>query len=261
VTQIAAERVIEEMNKIIIHKSRALALADLYKLGLLAKLFPEVEALAQTQQPADNHQEGDVLTHTFFVLKNMPEGEDVALYWAAFFHDYAKAKCKKWDGERWTYPGHDQMADTLVAPLLERLKFSNKLQTDILWLLHFKPIFESFYDMKLSKRLHYYDQPGFENLLKLEQADLKGCVPKDRKAHQEAVIELNHIKENWEYAQNAGILPSSKAELFTGEEIMEITGIPASARIGALKSQLRELQMDAEIETRKEAALWLKAQI
>ncbi len=261
VTQIAAERVSDELNKIIIHKARAAAFKDLYELGLLAKLFPEVEALAKTDQPKDHHQEGDVLTHTFLVLQNMAEGEDPALYWAAFFHDYAKAKCKYWDGTQWSYPGHDQIADDLVAPLLERLKFSNKLQADILWLLHYKPIFESFYDMKLSKRLHYFDQPGFENLIKLEKADLMGCIPEDKKEHQEAFLELEKIHENWEFAHNAGILPSHKPELYTGEEIMEITGIPPSARIGELKAQLRELQMDDIIKTRAEAKTWLKEQV
>ncbi|NCP67141.1 CCA tRNA nucleotidyltransferase [bacterium] len=257
VTQIAAERVSDELNKIIVHKSRAAALADLFNLGILAKLFPEVEALANTDQPSDHHQEGDVLTHTFLVLQQMNEGEDLALYWAAFFHDYAKAKCKKWDGERWTYPGHDQVADDLVAPLLERLKFSKKLQTDILWLLHYKPIFESFYEMNLSKRLHYFDEPQFENLLKLEMADLKGCVPEDEKEHQTALLELKKIQENWQYAHHAGILPSSKPELYTGEEIIEITGIPPSARIGELKAALRERQINGEISTRKEAKAWL----
>ena len=261
VSHIAPERISEELNKIIAHKSRAQAFKDLYYLGSLVYLFPEVEALASTDQPSDHHQEGDALTHTFLVLDNMKEGEDLALYWAAFFHDYAKASCKHWDGERWTYPGHDQMAEVLVAPVIERLKFPKALQKEILWLLHYKPIFESFYDMKLSKRLHYYDQPQFENLLKLEQADLNGCIPEEKAQYEAAVTELKHIQENWEYAHSAGILPSHKPELFTGEEIMEITGIPASAQIGALKAQLREKQMDDEITTRKEAKVWLEKQI
>lgn len=261
VSHVAPERISEELNKIIAHKSRAAAFKDLYELGSLIYLFPEVEALAQTDQPKDHHQEGNALIHTFLVLENMPDKQDLALYWAAFFHDYAKAACKHWDGQRWTYPGHDQMAESLVAPVIERLKFPKTLQKEILWLLHFKPIFESFYDMKLSKRLHYYDQPQFENLLKLEQADLMGCVPEDKAEHAAAVTELKHIQENWEYATNAGILPSNKPELFTGEEIMEIMGIPASAKIGELKAALREKQMDNEITTRKEAQVWLEDQL
>lgn len=257
VSHIAAERITEELNKIIVHKSRATALSDLFQLGLLAKLFPEVEALAQTDQPPDHHLEGDVLTHTFLVLQNMQESQALELYWAAFFHDYAKAKCKKWAGQKWTYPGHDQVADDLVAPVLQRLKFSKKLQNDILWLLRHKPILESFYEMKLSKRLHYYDQPQFENLIKLQKADLKGCIPEYKKEHQNAVLEIEKIYENWKYAHQAGILPSHKPELFTGEEITEITGIPPSARIGELKTQLRDLQMENKISTRKEAKIWL----
>ncbi len=261
VTHIAAERITEELNKIITHKSRAVALNDLYQLGMLEKLFPEVTALAETDQPKDHHSEGDVLTHTFLVLERMACGEDLALYWAAFFHDYAKAQCKKWNGERWTYPGHDQIADEMVAPLLKRLKFSNQLQADITWLLRHKAIFESFYQMHLSKRLHYFDDPLFENLLKLERADIVGCIPENQKEHDEALIEIDRIHENWEYATRAGLLPSSKPELFTGEEIMEITGLPPSKQLGVLKAQLRELQIEEKIHTRKEATEWLKQQV
>jgi poly(A) polymerase len=261
VTQIAAERIIDELNKIIVHKSRAKALKDLYELGMLGKLFPEVEALADTDQPHDHHGEGDVLTHTFLVLEGMKEDEDLALYWAAFFHDYAKAKCKRWNGTMWTYPGHDQIADEMVAPLLKRLKFNNKLQADIIWLLRYKAIFETFYEMSLSKRLHYFDQPQFENLTKLERYDIAGCIPENEKEHQEALREIDLVHENWEYAHRAGLVPSSKPELYTGEEIMEITGIPASAKIGSLKASLRDLQMEGEIKTRKEAKLWLETQV
>lgn len=260
VTQIVAERVLGEMNKIIVHKSRAIAFCDLFELGILAKLFPEVEALAQTLQPKDHHSEGDVLTHTFLVLQNMPENEDLALYWAAFFHDYAKARCKHWDGEMWSFPGHDQLADDMVKPLLKRLKFPNKLANKILWLLRYKAIFDSFWEMKLSKRLHYYDKVWFEDLLKLERADLLGCIPEDKSEHQRALERLDLIHENWEYAHRAKLLPSSHAELLSGEDIMALTDIPAGPQIGKLKKQLRELQMEGEIKNKGEAREWLKTQ-
>lgn len=261
VTQIAAERVVNELNKIIVHNSRAQAFCDLFDLGILAKLFPEVEALAATDQPVDHHGEGDVLTHTFLVLQNMDEGEDPSLYWAAFFHDYAKAHTRHWNGERWTYPGHDELADDMVKPILARLKFPKKLAKKILWLLHYKAIFESFWEMKLSKRLHYYDQPWFEDLLKLERADVLGCLPEDQASHQAALQELDRIYENWEYAHRTGILPSHQNELLSGEDIMALTGLPASARIGELKVALREAQMEGEVKTRQEAEGWLQANI
>lgn len=258
VTQIAAERVTNEMNKIIAHKSRAAALKDLFELDILDKLFPEVKALAQTDQPDDHHAEGDVLTHTFLVLEGMKAGEDLAVYWAAFFHDYAKARCKQWNGERWTYPGHDQIADEMAEPLLTRLKFPNKLKADIIWLLRYKAIFESFYDMSLSKRLHYFDQPQFENLVKLELYDIQGCIPADEKEHEQVLRETKRVYENWEYAHRMGLVPSSKPELYTGEEIMEITGLSPSAKVGELKTQMRDLQMEGKINTRKEARAWLE---
>jgi|GEM_PF-1513246 len=246
------------MNKIIVHNSRAIAFCDLFELGILQKLFPEVEALANTEQPQDHHSEGDVLTHTFLVLQRMPEGEDTALYWAAFFHDYAKARCKKWNGERWTFPGHDDLADDMVRPILNRLRFPKALAKKILWLLHYKAIFESFYEMKLSKRLHYYDKPWFEDLLKLERADLMGCIAEDPDSHKKAVERLDTIHENWEYAHRAKLLPSHHNELLSGEEIMKIAGINSGPRIGELKKELRDLQMEGEIKSKAEAKAWLE---
>ncbi len=260
VTNIAAERLFDELNKIIIHKSRANALEECYEFGILAKLFPEVDDMEWTHQPKDHHMEGDVLSHTFLVLQNMEEGLDPAVYWAAFFHDYAKPSTKKFSDGQWRFPDHDDKVLDLVKPLLKNLKFPKKLADKILWLLRYKQIFETFWNMKLSRRLHYYDHPYFLDLWRLEMADLNGSIPEDQKTKEEAIRVMNLIKDNYQYAHKKGILPSSQPELLTGEEIMKITGLPAGKRIGELKTGLKDLQIEGQITTRKQAEKWLQDQ-
>ncbi len=260
VTNIANERILDELNKIIIHKSRHQSFKDLFEFGILQKLFPNTEKMAETDQPEDHHLEGDVLTHTLLVLQNMPEDLDSSLYWAAFFHDWGKPSHKKFYDGRWHFPGHDDDVDEIIAPRLAQLKFSKKSQEKILWLLRYKQIFETFEDMKLSRRLHYYDHPWFEELWLLEMADINGCIAKEKKAKKQAIERMNRIKDNAEYAKKQGILPSHQDEFFSGEEIILITGIKPGKKVGEIKNQLRELQLEGELKNRVEAETWLKEQ-
>jgi len=258
VVDISAERILTELNAMIMHKSRAKSFEDLFGFGILQKIFPQTQELEKTEQPKDHHSEGNVLKHTFLVLKNMNDGEDLALYWSAFFHDYAKPNTKIFKDGQWRYPGHDEKVLQLIKPVLKKLKFPKILSQKILWLLEHKQIFENFEEMKLSKRLAYFDHPEFENLWKLEMADLNGCIPEDPNSKKMAKERLEKLFQNYEYAKKESLLPSSIPEFFTGEEIMLITGLKAGEKIGKLKKKLRELQLENVLKNRIEAEKWLQ---
>ncbi len=258
IVDISAERILTELNSMISHSSRAESFSDLFNFGILEKIFPQTKALEKTEQPKDHHSEGNVLNHTFLVLKNMNSKEDLAIYWAAFFHDWAKPNTKIFKDGRWHYPTHDEEVLILLKPVLKKLKFPKGLSEKILWLLEHKQIFESFEEIKLSKRLAYFDHPEFENLWKLEMADLKGCIsenPNDKKMAEER---LERILKNFKHAQKNNLLPSSIPEFFTGEEIILVTNLKPGPEIGKLKKELRILQLENILKNRIEAQDWLK---
>lgn len=261
VIEIASERILDELNKIIVHKSNGAAFHDLYELGLLFRLFPEVERLAKTPQPRAHHLEGDVLTHSFLVLDQVPPSSDLALYWAALLHDFGKGPAAHYEGDRIRFPNHASIgADWFVQTLSKRFKFPKKLTEDIAWLIDKHHWFDDFDRTKLATRFRYYDHPQFENLIKLHRADIYGCIPSVPESRQRPLDRLELILENYRYAHQERLLPSHKAQFLTGEEIMEITGLKPGKRVGELIEQLHELQVEGEIKTKQAAEKWLKDQ-
>lgn len=262
VFMVSSERIMQELNKIIVHHSRSRALQDMFSLTLLQHIIPEISEMKSTFQPKDHHSEGDVFSHTLTVLQNIPEGENIELYWALFFHDIGKPFTKKFDGKRWRYPNHENVGAEKTKDILEKLKFPRKQITKICWLVKHEQIFDSFFKMKLSTRLHYYDHLYFQDLLKLHKYDLLGSIPTGEKniiSKKERLTMIYQIEENFQFALQNKMLPSHNDEFFTGKEIMEILDLKPGKKIGEILHQLREMQMEGELGDKEEARRFLKS--
>ncbi|MCK5461230.1 CCA tRNA nucleotidyltransferase [Candidatus Gracilibacteria bacterium] len=258
VTHVSAERVTEELNKILVHHSRVKAIQDLSDLGILIKILPEVEKQKEVPQPKDFHIEGDVFHHMLLVLKALGENESQELYWSAFLHDIGKAETLSFAGDRIHFHHHQEEGTVLVQKISERLKFSRKKTKKIMWLVKNHHLFDQFSKMKMSTKLIYFDHPFFSDLMKLHRADILGCQTKDSKNREKALLELTLIEENFRYAHSERILPSHKKDFFSGKEIMELLNIPAGPELGAIKDALREQQLEDVIKTKEEAKVFLK---
>jgi tRNA nucleotidyltransferase/poly(A) polymerase len=258
---ISIERIIAELNKMIIHKSRKNSFYDLYKLDILKKLIPEVEDMKITMQPEDHHSEGNVFQHVLKCLKNMKEGENLELYWGIFFHDIGKCYTKTFNGKIWKYPNHEKVGVEITKKIMNRLKFPKKNINKICWIIYHKQVFDQFFKMKLSRRLYYYDHKYFSDLIKLYEYDVKGSIPKGEiniKSKKNELEKINLIKENYKFAKKNKLLPSYKKEFLTGKEIIDITKLSPSKIIGEIKNQLREKQLEHKINSKEEAIKFVK---
>lgn len=133
---ISAERVQEELIKLVIGKHAATALRNAQKFGALKAILPELEATVGCTQ--NKYHDLDVFEHTLAVLTNTPT-DDPYVKLAALFHDIAKPVVK-WvgeDGEAHFYghPDHPHSAPhelrgaDIARVIMERLRFS-KAHTD-----------------------------------------------------------------------------------------------------------------------------------
>ena len=263
---VSAERIRDELNKIIIHNSRRQAFEDLIELDILEEIIPELLALKNIHQDPDYHSEGDVLTHSLLALEKVPLKETdnysllithCSLYWATLLHDIGKAKTFKYAEGRIQFHKHQEVAIEMARKILNRLKFPNASKKKILWLIHNHHLFDQFQEMKETKKLQYFDHPYFPDLLRLHKADLLASVPKDLKNRKKAEEQLYEIEAEYLLAHKEKHLPSHLPELLTGKEIMEILKLPAGEKIGQIKAQLRELQLEKKIKTKEAAYKWL----
>ena len=105
---ISAERITDELNKIILTEKPSVGFDLLYKSGLLKIIFPQMVDLAGAEY-IDGKGHKDNFYHTLQVLDNIaPYTNDLWLRWAAVLHDIAKPVTKKFEeGHGWTFHGHE----------------------------------------------------------------------------------------------------------------------------------------------------------
>jgi poly(A) polymerase len=130
---VSAERVRDELLKLL-RTARGRGLRLLRRSGLLARLLPEIEAMADVEQPAPYHPEGDVFVHTCLVLDGLRLDEakgdpdvETDLVLAALLHDVAKPPTWSQDPDgRIRFNGHDALGVTMSEALLERLRLPRR---------------------------------------------------------------------------------------------------------------------------------------
>ena len=120
---ISKERVVDELNKILLSPKPSVGFALLHKTGLLDILIPELTALEGIDE-IEGQRHKDNFWHTLEVVDNISENtEDLWLRWAALLHDIGKAPTKKFDKQiGWTFHGHEFVGSKMVYKLFKRLR-------------------------------------------------------------------------------------------------------------------------------------------
>ncbi len=116
------ERVWLETEKALGEKHPELYFQALDGLGI----FPEIEQMKNTPQPANHHPEGDVFVHTMLVLRRAADlGFNLETRFAALTHDFGKALSYKKCGN---LRGHEREGVAVVEAFCERLKVPNRFR-------------------------------------------------------------------------------------------------------------------------------------
>lgn len=116
------ERVWLETEKALGEKHPELYFQALDGLGI----FPEIEQMKSTPQPANHHPEGDVFVHTMLVLRRAADlNFNLETRFAALTHDFGKALSYK---KRGNLRGHEREGVAVVEAFCERLKVPNRFR-------------------------------------------------------------------------------------------------------------------------------------
>ena len=126
---ISQERIIDELNKIMMTPTPSIGFIELSRSGLLPIILPEVAAL-EGVETRNGRAHKDNFYHTLEVLDNVAQtpqpplgGEmgngqltidnELWLRWAALLHDIGKPRSKKWDNQAgWTFHNHNYITTT-----------------------------------------------------------------------------------------------------------------------------------------------------
>jgi len=264
VSEISAERIREELSKMLLLENRTQAIEQLEKFGLLDELLPELKALKNVVQPKEFHSEGDVWTHTMLALKNIGETHSEELVWCVLLHDIAKPETIGYRSEvnktSITFFDHDVQSAEKAKEILGRLKFSKSFIEKVSWAIrqHMR-IVNAFRGMSERKQKKLFSDPNIELLLELTKADLSASLRSDHKSDMKMYEDAVKLREKFELETSEEEKNQvKKFDLVTGLDIMKNLNLQPSPEVGRIKNELEQAYLNGEINTRAEALKMLE---
>lgn len=252
----SAERIGEEIWKILQLPQPSLALKAMYLSGAMNEVLPEIANLAGVEK-RKGHNHKDILLHTFKVVDNVAKaGGDTITRLAALLHDVAKPLTKRFDPEDgFTFHGHEDLGARMGEKIARRLRYSGETAklTEKLVKLHMRPVnlvSEEVTDSAI-RRLMTQAGEDMERQLTLCRADITSGNP------QKVSLYLANFELMMERMKEVDAKDKFRAfqSPVRGEEIMSICNILPGPAVGKIKSAIEAAILDGIIPNEYEPAL------
>jgi poly(A) polymerase len=236
---VSAERVRDELDKLIAGEHVEAALWGLVRSGLAARFLPELPDLALEQDPEHHHK--DVLAHTIAVVGKCPP--DRLLRLAALFHDVGKPATREFGPGGVTFHHHEVVGARMTRRRLRELRYP-KDETEVvsqLVYLHMRPhTFKQGWTDRAVRR-YVRDAGGLlERLNTLVRCDVTTRNKRRERAIAERIDELERrIDQLREQEELDRIRPP-----IDGYAVMDFLGIDPGPRVGEAMDMLLEHRLD-----------------
>jgi poly(A) polymerase len=253
---VSKERVIDELNKIVLSPVPSKGFSILFETGLLSHIFPELVELHGVKE-VEGVRHKDNFWHTLQVLDNISlVSANLWLRWAAIMHDIGKPATQRFSEELgWTFHGHDAVGANMTRrifrrlglPLDMRMKYVQKLVK-----LHLRPIAlvnEEVTDSAI-RRLLVDAGDDIEDLMMLCRADI---TSKNERKVKQFLDNFDRVEQRIREVDEKDKLRNWKPPI-GGQEIMEMFSLKPGPGVGKIKNAIEAAILEGEIPNTAEAA-------
>ncbi|RNM12807.1 CCA tRNA nucleotidyltransferase [Nocardioides pocheonensis] len=251
ITIVSAERVRDELVKLVCAPLPRAGLTLLVETGLAEHVLPELPALALERD--EHHRHKDVYQHTLTVLEQtvdledrLPEGgPDFTARFAALMHDVGKPRTRKFqpDGTV-TFHHHDVVGAKLTRRRMQALRFSGDETAAVTKLVELHLRFHGYGDGQWTdSAVRRYVRDAGELLPWLHVLTRADCTTRNQRKAERLRRSYDELEERIARLSEQEELASIRPDL-DGNQIMEILGIPAGPQVGAAYRFLLELRLD-----------------
>ncbi len=237
---VSAERITEELRKMLTDANRVRALNLLWETGLVRSLLPELAPMRGLPQGPPEAPIGDLWEHTLDVLNRLHE-PSFPLALAALLHDVGKPRTVGRLPDRYTFYHHEHVGRDMASAICLRFKLSNAERERVEWLVEKHQYLAEVKQMKTSKLKTILAHPGIRELLALHRADAEAWG-----RSTEHVEYCEQLLRDWSEEE------LNPAPLVTGHDLIRM-GLTPGPRFKEILERLREAQLEGQIRNRKEA--------
>jgi tRNA nucleotidyltransferase/poly(A) polymerase len=235
ITDVSAERIREELTKLLTEGAARTGFELLEKSWLLSIVLPEIAAMKGVQQPPQYHPEGDVWTHTLLMIEGLPAGTSPTLAWGVLLHDVGKPptfRPASQTGDRIRFDQHVDVGVRMAEAICRRYRFSNEETEQIVALIANHMRFGAVDQMRKSTLKRFVRLPRFEEHMELHRLD---CLSSHRHLNSYAMVQRFLAETPEEQVRPQRVL--------TGTDLSEMGYIP-----GPLFSEILRAVEDAQLE-------------
>jgi poly(A) polymerase len=246
IQSIAAERVRDELTRILTEGAARRGFELLDETGLLAAILPEIKAFQGVEQSPEHHPEGDVWIHTLLMLEGLSAGCPVTLALGVLLHDVGKPGTFERGEDRIRFHGHVDLGVEIGEKILRRLRYSNAEIEQALALVANHMRFMHVDEMRPAKLKRFLRMPRFGEHLELHRLD---CAS----SHGNL--------DNYDFARAKLAEVSEEelrpAKLVTGDILLE-AGYRPGPELGRILAAAEDAQLEGEFGTTEEGLEWVR---
>jgi poly(A) polymerase len=236
---VSAERIQEELSKLILGAKPAAGLELLVETGLADEFLPELPALTLEQDPVHRHK--DVLRHTLAVVERCRP--DLELRLAALLHDVGKPKTRSITPEGVQFHHHEVVGARMAEARLRELRYPNQVVDDVRRLVEMHLRFHGYGEGWTDSAVRRYVRDGGSLLDKLNELTRADCTTRNAQRARRMAELQDDLEERIARLAEVENLEALRPPL-DGDRVMARLGIDPGPLVGKALAYLMELRME-----------------